>query len=172
MLSDADVVGTPKLLQATLLRGYGKIVFHDKTMIGYYPSPGFLSTHGYIDARTETASIVIGARTTINNAATIVCERSEIHIGSDCLIGANFSVYDSDFHPTSRIERELRPAGHKCEPVKISDWVFIGNNVTVLKGSTIGRGATIAAGSVVVGNVPPDTIFGGVPARLLRRAPA
>ncbi|PRY12314.1 acetyltransferase-like isoleucine patch superfamily enzyme [Pontibacter ummariensis] len=46
---------------------------------------------------------------------------------------------------------------------------WIGANVTILGGTRIGRGAIIAAGAVVTGDIPPYTIAGGIPARVLKR---
>ena len=53
-------------------------------------------------------------------------------------------------------------------PVTIETGAFLGANVTVLPGVTIGARSFVAAGSVVTGDVPPDTLVGGVPARPLR----
>lgn len=52
--------------------------------------------------------------------------------------------------------------------VIIEDDVWIGTRAIVLHGVTIGRGAVVAAGSVVTKSVPPYAIVGGVPARLIR----
>lgn len=52
--------------------------------------------------------------------------------------------------------------------VIIESDVWIGMNVVILKGVTIGRGATISAGSVVVKDVPPYSIVGGVPAKVIK----
>ena len=46
--------------------------------------------------------------------------------------------------------------------------MWIGANATVLPGVTIGKGAIVAAGAVVHRDVPPFTVVGGVPARILR----
>ncbi len=54
------------------------------------------------------------------------------------------------------------------KPVVIKDFVWIGNNVTVIPGITIGEGAIIAAGSVVVKDVPDCAIVGGNPAKLIK----
>ena len=55
--------------------------------------------------------------------------------------------------------------GWITRPVTIEDDVWIGHGATVLKGVRIGRGSIVAAGAVVVDDVPAGTIVGGVPAR-------
>ena len=52
--------------------------------------------------------------------------------------------------------------------VTIESDVWIGMNVVILKGVTIGRGATVSAGSVVVKDVPPYSIVGGIPAKVIK----
>lgn len=53
-------------------------------------------------------------------------------------------------------------------PVVIEDDVWVGANVTILKGVTIGRGSVVAAGAVVTRSCPPYSIIGGVPAKVLK----
>lgn len=53
------------------------------------------------------------------------------------------------------------------QPIKINDHVWIGSNATLLKGITIGEGAVVCAGAVVTKDVPPFTIVGGVPAKVI-----
>ena len=72
----------------------------------------------------------------------------------------------SDVHRlmTAASERaNLRPA-----PVHIGADVWLGANVTVLPGITIGDGAIVAAGAVVTKDVAPNTLVGGVPAKLIK----
>lgn len=54
------------------------------------------------------------------------------------------------------------------KPVVIEDDVWIGANVTILKGVTIGRGSVVAAGAVVTKSFPPYSVIAGVPAKLLK----
>jgi len=53
-------------------------------------------------------------------------------------------------------------------PIIIGDHVWIGMNVTVLKGVTIGDGAVVAAGSMVTKDVPPHSLVAGVPAKVVK----
>ncbi|WP_407947752.1 acyltransferase [Pontiella desulfatans] len=59
--------------------------------------------------------------------------------------------------------------GTKSSPIKIGNDVFVGTNSIILKGATIGDRSIIAAGSIVSGSIPPDEIWGGNPARLIRK---
>ena len=54
-------------------------------------------------------------------------------------------------------------------PIHIKDRVWIGANATVVPGVTIGENSIVAAGAVVTKDVPPNTIVGGVPAKVLKR---
>ncbi|PZO98632.1 hypothetical protein FA951_11150 [Dermacoccus nishinomiyaensis] len=66
-------------------------------------------------------------------------------------------------HARGGSRHEVRGTG----PVLIEDDVFIGQNAVVLGGVAIGRGATVAAGAVVVKDVAPGAVVGGVPARVM-----
>jgi acetyltransferase-like isoleucine patch superfamily enzyme len=106
----------------------------------------------------------------------LICEQ-EIRIGSGVCIGWRTTIVDSDFHPIAHTERLLdvvacsplhggRPRPEvACRPVVIEDDVWIGPNVTILKGVQIGAGAFIEPGSVVVHSVPPRTRMLGNPAQ-------
>nr|WP_283772278.1 DapH/DapD/GlmU-related protein [Acinetobacter sp. ANC5681] len=60
---------------------------------------------------------------------------------------------------------------YECLPVEIGDDVFIGSDVKILKGVKIGQGAVIANGAIVVKDVPPLTIFAGIPAKFVKNIP-
>jgi acetyltransferase-like isoleucine patch superfamily enzyme len=104
---------------------------------------------------------------------------SRLTIGDRVLIAHNTSIFDCDTHPMNARERhrqyvEIITTGHPVEidlreePVTIEDDVWIGCNVVVLKGVTIGRGAVIGAGSVVTQDVPPYSLAAGNPAKVVR----
>ena len=64
---------------------------------------------------------------------------------------------------------EHRAGALRGESITIEDGVWIGARSTILPGVTIGRGAVVAAGAVVTASVEPNTLVGGVPARLIRK---
>ena len=69
----------------------------------------------------------------------------------------------------NHVEDPDRRADMVPSPVRIRDKVWIGANVTILPGVSIGEGAIIAAGAVVTKDVEPRTVVGGIPARILKR---
>lgn len=164
-LSNAkNIMGKPKINQATLFLGKGLISFGKNVNLGVIRSPFFYSGYGYIDVRNKDAKIHIDDNVWINNNFTIISEK-DIYIGKNCLIGCDFEVIDSDFHdlnPKSRNNGNV-----KKESVKIDENVFIGNSVKVLKGVTIGKNSVIANGSVITKNVSANSIYGGIPAKYL-----
>ena len=88
------------------------------------------------------------------------------------MVGPNVVIVDADFHalwpPESRVST---PAIESDADVTIGRNVWIGMRSIVLKGVTIGDGAIVAAGSVVTGDIPSNTLAGGVPARVIRTLP-
>lgn len=105
------------------------------------------------------ATLTIGNGTYLNRNTLIVCE-SKIDIGENCKIAWDVVIMDSDQHTIND-----SPLINK--PVRIHDNVWIGCRSIILKGVTIGHGAVIAAGSVVTKNIPPRTIYGGCPAKMI-----
>ncbi len=106
----------------------------------------------------------------INFGATILdCNR--VTIGSRVLFGPNVSLYAAT-HPTDPAVRRGTEGPEYALPITIEDDVWLGGNVVVLPGVTVGRGSTVGAGSVVTRDVEPLTVVAGNPARLIRRLPA
>jgi acetyltransferase-like isoleucine patch superfamily enzyme len=90
----------------------------------------------------------------------------EIVIGRNVMCGANTVITDTDAHP---VDAQKRLAGEpgKAIPVRIEDNVWLGMNVVVLRGVTIGRNSVISANSVVTRSIPADVIAAGHPARVV-----
>ena len=90
-----------------------------------------------------------------------------IEIGSNVMMGPRVNLM-SENHEFARTDIPMKSQGVKREFIKIEDDVWIGVNSTILASVTVGRGAIIAAGSVVTKDVPPMTIVAGVPSRVIR----
>jgi len=144
------------------------IEFKGRVNIGFFPSPHFFSTYAYLEARRVTSKISIGSGTWINNGFSAIAEHTSIIIGQRVLIGTNVEIFDSDFHGILVHDRN-RSLAEWAKPVVVEDDVFLGSNVRVLKGVTIGRGSVVANGSLVVNDIPSGVIAGGNPARVLRK---
>lgn len=95
-----------------------------------------------------------------------VLDEAMVTIGDDCFIGPNVSIYTA-CHSTNPIERNTRKEW--ARPVSIGNNCWIGGSVTILPGVTIGDNVTIGAGSVVVKDIPSDSIAVGNPAKVVKR---
>lgn len=96
----------------------------------------------------------------------VVLDEAYATIGDDCFIGPNVSIYTA-CHSTDPVERDTR--NEWAKPVTIGDNCWLGGSVTILPGVTIGNRCTIGAGSVVVTDIPDDSIAVGNPARVIKK---
>ncbi len=168
LLSNAkDVTGKAIFIQPCQMNGNGKIKFHNNVNIGYEPSPFLYSGYGYIEARNSLSNIDIHDNVYINNNIVIISEGDKgITISKNTLIGTNCEIYDSDFHNLD-INKRLNGKPN-TDKVLIKENVFIGSNVKILKGVTIGENSIIANGSVVTKSIPSNVIAGGIPAKVIK----
>jgi len=96
----------------------------------------------------------------------VVLDGNYVRIGDNVWIGPNVGIYAAG-HP---LDVGDRIAGWEyAYPVTIGDNVWIGGSVSVVGGVKIGDGAVVAAGSVVIRDVPPRTLVAGNPARIIRK---
>jgi maltose O-acetyltransferase len=122
-----------------------------------------------VPARTELsvqhgATLDIGSRTFINYGCSISAAEL-VRIGPRCNIGSHVIIMDNDFHSLDPEHRlDIPPSA----PIIVEENVWIGVRATVLRGVTIGAGSVVAAGSVVTKDVPPRTLVGGLPAKVIR----
>lgn len=119
----------------------------------------------------------IGDKTTLGQNVNI---SNNVRVGKECKIQNNVSVYEgvtvedgvflgpscvftNDLTPRARY-----PKGHEnYKPTLIKEGASIGANATIVCGHTVGRYALVAAGAVVVGDVPDFALVAGVPARVI-----
>ena len=111
----------------------------------------------------ENAEVTLGGGF-INCFSEIRCQK-RIEIGQDVAISRHVMIMDSDFHNIYDADGKII---NPPSPVKIGNNVWIGARATVLKGVTIGDNAIVAAASVVVSDVAPNTIVAGNPARVIK----
>lgn len=103
------------------------------------------------------------------NYGTYFMDGARITVGRHVYIGPNCGLYTAQ-HPLVPAERNR--GLERALPVTIEDDCWLGGDVKVLPGVTIGRGSTIGAGSVVTRDVPPGVVAAGNPCRVLRKITA
>jgi acetyltransferase-like isoleucine patch superfamily enzyme len=111
------------------------------------------------------AELIIGKR--VRMSGTTICAAERVSIGDRCVIGANVTIVDTDFHSLEPNTRSTTADARssKVKAVNIGCDVFIGGGSYILKGVKIGDGSVIGAGSVVRSDVASGTIVAGNPAR-------
>jgi len=114
----------------------------------------------------DDAVIEIGDGTGMSNI--MLAARTRITIGKNVALGAGMKVFDTDFHSIDLDDR-LADVNIPTKPVTIEDGAFIGGDVIILKGVTIGKASVVGAGSVVAKNIPPGEIWGGNPAKFIKK---
>ncbi len=107
--------------------------------------------------------IRVGKRVFINQNCTLY-DFAEISLGDDVMIGPNVSIISAG-HPVAPSDRCTYVVG---KPIVIERNVWIAAGATIIGGVTVGENSVVAAGSVVTKDVPPNTLVGGNPARVIR----
>ncbi|MEN9741547.1 MAG: hypothetical protein RIR66_503 [Actinomycetota bacterium] len=90
-------------------------------------------------------------------------QEASVHIANGVVIAPNLVILGAGHLPEDPHNSNIAAS------VTIDENVYIGANVVIRYGVTIGKNSVLAAGSVVVSNVPPNSIYGGNPAKLIRR---
>lgn len=131
---------------------------------------------GSIASDRHGSQVTIGKHTYIGASLLVCAER--IDIGNDVLVSWGCTLIDHDSHTVEWAGRandvrawyrgEKDWQGIRVRPIRLEDKCWLGFNVTVLSGVTIGEGAVVGSGSVVTRDVAPYTVVAGNPARLIR----
>lgn len=166
--------------------GHG-VLIHKNASFSAGSSPEALTVGDYCSLYGQirllgAGRLSIGHHSFLGPASRIWCTE-RIEIGSHVLISHDVDIHDSDTHSlhwqqrrdehAARFERgdHSVPPGVPTSPIRIHDDVWIGFKSSILKGVTIGRGAVVAAGSVVTKDVAPFTMVAGNPARPIKELP-
>ncbi|WP_216647480.1 sugar O-acetyltransferase [Chitinophaga sp. SYP-B3965] len=107
--------------------------------------------------------IRVGQNVFINQNCTLY-DLGGLDIGDDVMIGPNVSIITTG-HPIDPSERRNATIGN---PIVIERNVWIAAGATIIGGVTVGENSVVAAGSVVTKDVPPNTLVGGNPAKIIR----
>lgn len=120
--------------------------------------------------RTEIRGIhrlKIGAGTIIGDNALLAAQRG-LTIGENVNLSSNVSIYSGEH---DHRDPYFRSTPDKTRPITIGNRVWIGSNVIILTGVTIGDGAVCCAGCVVTKDVEPYTVVAGIPAKKVNERP-
>ena len=137
-------------------------IFYKFTMPG---APDFQFLHpGLIINFPENVKL---GNNLICNRNVSITARSGVTLGNDVMLGPNVVINDSNHQFIDR-DTPITKQGHTAKEIVIEDDVWIASNSVILKGVHIGKGAVVAAGSVVTKDVPPYAVVAGVPARRIK----
>lgn len=152
------------------------LYFLYKNYFGYSrKSFGYIADNATITPPLSCANyknLYVGESVGIGPYANLSCLNAKCIIKGNTAIAENFTVHTGN-HAYIKgmfitdIMESNKPKGYD-EDVIIEKDVWIGCNVTLLSGVTIGRGCTVAAGAVVNKSTPPYAVIGGVPAKFIK----
>lgn len=112
----------------------------------------------------ENARVYIGDNSYLGDGTNILAVK-EVRIGQGCAISWYVLFMDTSSHPFASRGEEPHT---RIAPINVQDHVWIGCRAVILKGVTVGEGAVIANNAVVTSDVPPGTLVGGNPARVIK----
>jgi len=162
----SQMSGKPLLRQPLQMEGDGKVIMGKQVQIGYELSPHFWSSYAYFDLRGADSLIRLGDGVILNNNASLSADGASITIGNYTITGVNLSIITSDGHCLNPKQRHH--VSYQRASVNIGEYVFIGDNVLILKGVNIGNNSVIGAGSVVTSDIPENVVAAGNPCRVIR----
>lgn len=98
----------------------------------------------------------------------VIASKKEIIINNDCLIAEMVVIRDQD-HIVDIFAGNANREHFNVAPIEIKENVWIASKATVLKGVTIGKYSVVAASAVVTKEIPPYEIWGGIPAKFIKK---
>lgn len=138
------------------------IVFGDKVTVGSYAIIRPTNLYG----GEPGLGLKVGDNSSIGPYAYIGCS-GYIEIGNNVMMSPRVSIY-SENHVFEDVTQPMIKQGVRRSFVKIEDDCWIASNAVILAGVTIGKGSVVAAGSIVTKDVPPYSVVGGNPAKIIK----
>lgn len=157
------------------LPGRSEIVLGDKVVL----NSDFINSNTALTYRCTLVCglegvIEIGDNSQLNGVA--ITAYKKVVIGKNCQIASSTIIADTDFHPVDPKTRENEVLGHKIDyhlvskkEINIGNNVWIGWGCIILKGVAIGDNSIVAAGSVVINDIPENVLAAGNPAIVKRK---
>lgn len=131
--------------------------------------PGVVIQRRSVFTARPRARLHLGAGTRIGSDA-VISVAQEVTLGRNVLIAARCYISDHGHRFDDPGVAVMHQGMETPAPVRIEDGAWLGINVCILPGVTIGRNSVVAANSVVTQSVPEATVVAGIPARILRPA--
>ena len=122
---------------------------------------------GVTMSTTPSGKIHIGSGSHLGES-TIIFSDIGIQIGDNVIIGPQNIIIDFD-HTYASFEIPINQQGVNRKEVIIEEDVWISSHCVIIRGVRIGKGSVVGAGSVVNKNVPPYSVVGGVPIRVIKK---
>lgn len=152
----------------------GQIILGDNVVL----NSDFINSNTSLTTKVKfvtgfNGKIKIGNNCDLNGVCFVSYD--ELEIGDYCQFASSSIISDTDFHPIDPIFRLAQMKGEEFpfssvnkKKIKIGNNVWVGWGAIILKGVTIGDNSIIAAGAVVVSNIPPNSIAAGNPAKVVK----
>ena len=125
------------------------------------------------DTEFNGYNVEIGNNVSFGQRMQIMCVNAPVIIGDNVMFGPGVTLITGD-HRIDIVGKYMNEVKQKDklpendQPIVLKGDNWIGANSTILKGVTVGEGAVVAAGSLVIKDVPPYAIVGGVPAKVIK----
>jgi acetyltransferase-like isoleucine patch superfamily enzyme len=145
------------------IQGRGELIVGDNVLIDGKCSISFAARY------SARPGLIIGDNTGIGHGCSFTIGK-QIRIGKHCRIAGNVMFLEAPGHPSDPVERRagLPAPDNEVRPIIVEDNVWIGGRAIIMPGVTIGRDSIVASGSVIMSDVPPNTLVAGNPARQVR----
>lgn len=115
--------------------------------------------------RCHEGEMFVGEHTIFGTDNTVNCYCG-VHIGPECLFADSVYIVDFDHNYWDPV-MSIRTQGISKSPICMEGDIWVGEKVSILRGVTVGKGSVIGAMSLVNRDVPPYSVVGGIPARVL-----
>lgn len=139
-------------IRSTIYEIILKIIYRSKFKIGKQVT----WRKGFSLMISDTGKVIIGDNCFFNNYCSINCIESVV-IGEGVIIGENVKIYDHN-HIYKDSNAPIKNQGYTKAPVKIGNHCWIGSNVTILKGISIGNNVVVGANCLIYQDIPDNSV--------------